>query len=103
MSTPFLAPSNNFFSEGSCNLEDLAAKGLRRRCASECFTSATDNMTYGSSYDSTEDYQARFMRSPLRISIGEEEILPSGPDPAPEMKKDFMDRYEIYVVNKPQI
>ena len=43
------------------------------------------------------------MRSPLRISIGEEEILPSGPDPAPEMKKDFMDRYEIYVVNKPQI
>lgn len=81
-----------FASEGSLNLEDMAVKGLRRRCASECFTNATDNMLYGSSYDSNDDYQARMMRSPLRISIGEDEVLPSGPDPAPEMKKDFMER-----------
>ncbi|XP_076102516.1 C-myc promoter-binding protein-like isoform X2 [Mytilus galloprovincialis] len=86
------SPSSPDSSNSSVNLEDMAQKGLRRRCASECFTSATDNMMYGSSYDSTDDFQARLLRSPLRISIGEEEVLPSGPDPIPEMKRDFMDR-----------
>jgi hypothetical protein len=32
------------------------------------------------------------MSSPIRISIGEDTVLPTGPDPAPEMKKDFMER-----------
>ena len=47
---------------------------------------------YGTSYDSMEGYGGFSMKSPLSISIDEEEELPSGPAPRPEMKKDFMER-----------
>ncbi|XP_061172987.1 DENN domain-containing protein 4C-like isoform X2 [Saccostrea echinata] len=76
-------------SSGSLDLEGIALNS-RRRCASECFTNSTDNMMYGSSFDSMEDYGG--FRSSLRISIGEDVELPVGPDPEPEMKKDFMER-----------
>lgn len=48
-------------------------------------------MMYGSSFDSVEDYGG-YLSSPIRISIGEDVELPTGPDPTPEMKKDFMER-----------
>lgn len=72
------------------DLEGIALNS-RRRCASECFTTSTDNMMYGSSFDSTEEYGS-YLSSPIRISIGEDVELPTGPDPTPEMKKDFMER-----------
>lgn len=75
---------------GSIDLEGIALNS-RRRCASECFTNSTDNMMYGSSFDSVEDYGG-YLSSPIRISIGEDVELPTGPDPTPEMKKDFMER-----------
>nr|XP_022330471.1 C-myc promoter-binding protein-like isoform X2 [Crassostrea virginica] len=77
-------------SSSSMDLEGIALNS-RRRCASECFTTSTDNMMYGSSFDSTEEYGS-YLSSPIRISIGEDVELPTGPDPTPEMKKDFMER-----------
>lgn len=77
-------------SSSSIDLEGIALNS-RRRCASECFTNSTDNMMYGSSFDSVEDYGG-YLSSPIRISIGEDVELPTGPDPTPEMKKDFMER-----------
>lgn len=77
-------------SSSSIDLEGIALNS-RRRCASECFTNSTDNMMYGSSFDSVEEYGG-YLSSPIRISIGEDVELPTGPDPTPEMKKDFMER-----------
>ncbi|XP_071110635.1 C-myc promoter-binding protein-like [Haliotis cracherodii] len=68
-----------------------AAIEARRRTTSECLTHATDNTSFGSSLESVDGF-TRQMRSPLSISIGEEEELPTLPSAVPEMKKDFMAR-----------
>ncbi|XP_067665838.1 C-myc promoter-binding protein-like isoform X2 [Haliotis asinina] len=69
-----------------------AAIEARRRTTSECLTHATDNTSFGSSLESVDGFSYRPMRSPLSISIGEEEELPTSPSAVPEMKKDFMAR-----------
>ncbi|XP_076443222.1 C-myc promoter-binding protein-like isoform X3 [Babylonia areolata] len=82
----------------SIHLDDLplslpeAAAAMRRRCISECLTSATDrNSTGGGCYNYYLG-SADTPHSPLTLSIEEDVELPTCPSAVPEMKKDFMTR-----------
>ncbi|KAL3866790.1 hypothetical protein ACJMK2_044059 [Sinanodonta woodiana] len=79
-------PTNNC----SMSMSEMALAGRRRRTASECLTSATDNMY--SSLESCDGGHFQSQRSPLSISIGEEMELPTHPADVPEMKKDALER-----------
>ncbi|XP_033751078.1 C-myc promoter-binding protein-like [Pecten maximus] len=76
---------------GTSGSSEFDVTAGRRRCTSECLTSATD-MMFGTSFDSMDNFQSQFVRSPLNISIEEDNELPTRPSDLPEMKKDFMER-----------
>ncbi|XP_064610090.1 C-myc promoter-binding protein-like isoform X1 [Liolophura sinensis] len=70
-----------------------AANAARRRCTSECMTTATEYMPSVSSVDSHDGCAiTRPIRSPVDILIDEDMELPSKPAAVPELKKDFISR-----------
>ncbi|KAK7491704.1 hypothetical protein BaRGS_00016960 [Batillaria attramentaria] len=77
--------SSMHLAEFPLSLQEAAA-AVRRRCASESLTDATDSI--GGYYN----YYPESPKSPLCLSIDEDTELPTSPASVPEMKKDFMTR-----------
>ncbi|XP_050402671.2 C-myc promoter-binding protein isoform X3 [Patella vulgata] len=75
----------------SLNLSEIALDA-RKRCTSECLTRATDDMSYSSSVESIDGINNRHLKSPLSISIDEDEELGSFGASFPGSKMDIMSR-----------
>ena len=74
------------------SMSDMALAGRHRRTASECLTSATD-IPYSSSVESFDSCTFRAVRSPLNISIDEQDSLPTHPSQTPETKRGMFERF----------
>ena len=73
------------------SMSEMAFAGRHRRTASECLTSATD-IPYSSSVESFDSLSFRALRSPLNISIDEQDSLPKHPSQTPETKRGMFER-----------
>lgn len=88
------SPWNEKLSKGANDLPymDFDDLSLKRRCASECLTNATDNISFCSSMESADGFGVSSLRSPLSISIDEDSMLPTNVDGHTDMKRDIMSR-----------